>query len=153
MMILQRNSSVGPLLPAQLCGNTVLKYTYSSKCFSIVIDSMLLWRDQVYETCWSWYCNEIIMLKRKTKILHVTFSISLWGSCSPAIFAKIEGLNLRMAKTIHSIPKNNYHGLRRIDHFRVNDNAPSLHPKILHNQFLFSLGTTVLGQGRFTSNL
>ena len=104
MMILQRNSSVGPLLPVQLCGNTVLKYTYSSKCFGIVFDSRLLCRDQVYEMCWS-YCNEIIMLKRETKILHETFSISLWGSFSPAIFAKIEGFNLRMAKTIHSLPR------------------------------------------------
>ena len=60
-----------------------------------------------------------VMLKRKTKIAHVTFSISLWGSCSPAMFAKIEGFNLRMAKIIHSLPKNNYHGLHHIHYFHI----------------------------------
>ena len=76
------------------------------------------------------------MLRTKTKIPHVTFSISLWGSCSPAFLAKIEGLNLGRAKTIHSLPKINYHGLRRIRHFHVDYNAPCLLPSVLHNQCL-----------------
>ena len=46
----------------------------------------------------------------KTIIPHVTFSISAWGSCPPAtsflISVGIEGLHLRAAKTIHSLPKN-----------------------------------------------
>ena len=71
------------------------------------------------------------MLRRKTKIPHVTFSISLWGSCSPVFLAKIEGLNLGRAKTIHSLPKINYHRLRRIHHFHVDYNAPCLPPNIL----------------------
>ena len=41
----------------------------------------------------------------KTIIPHVTFSISIWGSCSPAIFAQIEGLHLKAAKLIHRLPK------------------------------------------------
>ena len=72
------NNSVRPLLPVQLCGNTVLKYTYSTKFFDIIIDGRLLWRHQVYEMCRS-YCYEIIVLKRKTKIPHVTFSIIIVG--------------------------------------------------------------------------
>ena len=52
---------VGPLLPVQLCGNTLLKYTYSTIFFGIVIDGRLLRSDQVYEMCRS-DCNEIIML-------------------------------------------------------------------------------------------
>ena len=42
----------------------------------------------------------------KTIIPHVTFSISVWGSCSPATFAEIDRLHLRAAKIIHSLPKN-----------------------------------------------
>ena len=40
----------------------------------------------------------------KTIIPHVTFSISVWGSCS-ATFAQIEGLHLKAAKLIHRLPK------------------------------------------------
>ncbi|CAH3022316.1 unnamed protein product, partial [Porites evermanni] len=82
----------------------------------------LLWRDQVNEIRRS-YCNQISMLKKmryllskllqdvyfKTIIPHVTFSISAWGSCSPAtsflISVGIEGLHLRAAMTIHSLLK------------------------------------------------
>ena len=39
-------------------------------------------------------------------ILHVTFSISVWESCSSATFAEIDRLHLRAAKIIHSLPKN-----------------------------------------------
>ena len=42
----------------------------------------------------------------KTIIPHVTFSISAWGSCSPATSVEIEGVHLRAAKIIHSLPKN-----------------------------------------------
>ena len=44
----------------------------------------------------------------KTTIPHVTFSISVWGSCSPATFAEIDQLHLhvRAAKIINSLPKN-----------------------------------------------
>ena len=42
----------------------------------------------------------------KTIIPHVTFSISAWGSCSPDTSVEIEGLYLRAAKIIHSLPKN-----------------------------------------------
>ena len=118
MMILQRNIFAGPLLPVQ-CRNTVLKYICSTKSLGVVIDSRLLWRDQVHEMCKS-YCNQINMLKRirhlpskllediyfKTIIPHVTFSISVWGSCSPTTFAEIDRLHLRAAKIIHSLPKN-----------------------------------------------
>ena len=109
MMILQRYIFAGPLLPVK-CGNTVLKYTCSTKSLGVVIDSRLLWRDQVNEMCKS-YCNQINMLKRirhlpskllediyfKTIIPHVTFSISVWGSCSPTTFAEIDRLHLRAA--------------------------------------------------------
>ena len=118
MMILQRNIFVGPLLPVQY-GNTVLEYNYSTTSLGVVIDSRLLWRDQVHEMCKS-YCNQINMFKRirylpfkllediyfKTIIPHVTFSISVWGSCSSTTFAEIDRLHLRAAKIIHSLPKN-----------------------------------------------
>ena len=43
----------------------------------------------------------------KTIIPHVFFfSISEWGSCSPATFAEIDRLHLRAAKIIHGLPKN-----------------------------------------------
>jgi len=42
----------------------------------------------------------------KTIIPYVTFSISAWGSCSPDTSVEIEGLYLRAAKIIHSLPKN-----------------------------------------------
>ena len=54
VMILQRNIFVGPLLPVQ-CGNTVLKYTYSTKSLGVE-------RDQVHEMCNS-YFNRINTLK------------------------------------------------------------------------------------------
>ena len=38
MMILQRYIFAGPLLPVK-CGNTVLKYTCSTKSLGVVIDS------------------------------------------------------------------------------------------------------------------
>ena len=109
MMILQRYIFAGPLLPVK-CGNTVLKYTCYTKSLGVVIDSRLLWRDQVNEMCKS-YCNQINMLKRirhlpskllediyfKTIIPHVTLSISVWGSCSPTTFAEIDRLHLRAA--------------------------------------------------------
>ena len=118
MMILQRNIFVRPLLSVQ-CGNTVLKYTCSTTSLGVVIDSRLLWRDQVNEMCKS-YCNQINMLKRirnlpfkllediyfKTIIPHVTFSISVLGSCSPTTFAEIDRLHLRAAIIIHRLPKN-----------------------------------------------
>ena len=118
MMILQRNIFVAPLLSVQ-CGNTVLKYTCSTTSLGVVIDSRLLWRDQVHEMCKS-YCNQIIMFKRirnlpfklleniyfKTIIPHVTFSISVSGSCSPTTFAEIDRLHLRAAIIIHRLPKN-----------------------------------------------
>ena len=108
----------GPLLPVQ-CGNAVLKYTCSTKSLGVVIDSRLLWRDQVHEMCKS-YCNQINMFKRirhlplkllediyfKTIIPHVTFSISVWGSCSPTTFAEIDRLHFRAAKIIHSLLTN-----------------------------------------------
>ena len=95
------------------------KYTCSTKSLGVVIDSRLLRRDQVHEMCKS-YCNQINMLKRirnlpfklleniyfKTIIPHVTFSISVWGSCSLITFAEIDRLHLRAAKIIHSLPKN-----------------------------------------------
>ena len=70
MTILQRNIFDGLLLPVQ-CGNTVLKYTCYTKSLSVVIDSRLLWRDQVHEMCKS-YCNQINMLKR---IRHLPFKL------------------------------------------------------------------------------
>ena len=100
------------LLPVQ-SGNTVLNYTYSTKSLGVVIDCRLFWRDQVHEM-WKSYCEQINILKLlediyfKTIIPHVTFSISVWGSCSPAIFAEIDQLHLhvRAAKIIDSLPKN-----------------------------------------------
>ena len=66
------------------------------------------------------YFNQISMLKKmrhllskilqhvyfKTIIPHVIFSISAWGRCSPVTSVGIEGLHLRAAKTVHSLPKN-----------------------------------------------
>ena len=62
MMILQRNIFVGPLLPVQY-GNTVLEYNYSTTSLGVVIDSRLIWRDQVHAKCKS-CCNQTNMLKR-----------------------------------------------------------------------------------------
>ena len=73
----------------------------------------------MHEMCKS-YCNQINILKRmrhlpskvlefiyfKTIIPRVTFSISVWGSCSPANFAEIDRLHLRVAEIIHSLPMN-----------------------------------------------
>ena len=66
------------------------------------------------------YFNQISMLKKmrhllskilqdvyfKTIIPHAIFSISAWGRCSPVTSVGIEGLHLRAAKTVHSLPKN-----------------------------------------------
>ena len=93
---------MGPILPVQF-GNTVLKYTYST-WVSVVIGSTLLWRDQVHEMCKS-YCNQIKRMRHllskllediyfKAIIPYVTFSISVWGRCSPVNFAEIDRLHL-----------------------------------------------------------
>ena len=103
VMILQKNCFVGPLLPVR-CRNTAIEYTSSTKCLGVVIDNRLLWKIQVNKI-WKSYDNQIKLLKGmwhlspklleevyfKTIIPHVTFSISVWGSCSPATFAEIEG--------------------------------------------------------------
>ena len=87
MVILQKNSFVGPLPPVQ-CGNTLIDYTNSTKSLGVVIDNRLLWKDQVNKVCKS-YSNQISMLKRmrylspklleeiyfKTIIPRTTFSI------------------------------------------------------------------------------
>ena len=61
----------------------------------------------MHEMCKS-HCNQINMLKRmrhlpskllediyfKAIIPHITFSISVWGRCSPVTFAEIDRLHL-----------------------------------------------------------
>ena len=64
--------------------------------------------------CESHIVNKLIFFKLlediyfKTIIPHVTFSISVWGSCCPATFAEIDQLHLhvRAAKIINSLPTN-----------------------------------------------
>ena len=117
-MILQMHSLVGPWPPVK-CGNTIIEYASTIKCLGVVIDDKLQWKQQVNKVT-KLYGHQISILKRmrqlpskvleeihfKTIFPQVTFSISVWGSCSPATFVQIEELHIKAAKIIHKVPKN-----------------------------------------------
>ena len=117
VIIIRKNTFIGPLLPVR-SGNMIIKYTNTAKILGITVDNRIIWKQDVDKISKS-FSAKIRVLKKlrflkqkqleqiyyKTIIPQVTYCISVWGNCSPAIFDNIEKQHIRAARIIKRIQK------------------------------------------------
>ena len=116
-MILRRIPFIGPLRPLMYGGN-LIKFVTVANCLGIVIDHKLSWNLQIKKVCKS-FSKKLGALKRmgylprkvleevyfKTVISSMVYGISVWGSCSVALFQQLEAVHARAARFIYKISK------------------------------------------------
>lgn len=115
-MIITRKKFIGPLQQVR-CGNLTLDLTDVAKSLGVLIDNRLTWDSHIKKLSKS-FSAQLKMLKRMkylpvnqlediyfNMILpNVTYCISVWGSCSHALFEEIENLHMKAARQIHDVP-------------------------------------------------
>ena len=106
---------VGPLRPVNI-NKEEIKYVKTASCLGIMIDNHLRWDAQVKRVSKS-LALKVSQLKRirflpvkvqeeiyfKTVIAAVTYSVTVWGTCPPALFNDFGKIHLRAARIIHQI--------------------------------------------------
>ena len=116
VMLLTNRNFIGPLRPVSI-NDQEIKYVKTASCLGIVIDNHLRWDAQAQCVSKS-FAAKVCQLKRmrflpvkvqeeihfKTIIAAVTYAITVWGTCSPALFEDLEKIHVRAAKIIHQIP-------------------------------------------------
>ena len=100
VMLLTNRNVIGPLIPVSI-NDQENKYMKTASCLGIVIDNHLRWDAQAQRVSKS-FAAKVCQLKRmrflpvkvqeeiyfKTIIAAVTYAITVWGTCSPALFEK-----------------------------------------------------------------
>ena len=109
-MILRRTPFIGQLRPLMYGGN-LIKFVTVANCLGIDIDHKLSWNLQIKKVCKS-FSKKLGALKRmgylprkvleevyfKTVISSTVYGISVWGSCSVALFQQLEAVHARAAR-------------------------------------------------------
>ena len=108
---------MGPMRPVRI-GEEIIQYVKTASLLGIELDNKLTWNTQVKKVIKS-YSAKVGQLKRmaylpinvqeeiyfKTIIAAVTYSMTVWWTCSPAHTEDLERIHVRAARIIHRLPR------------------------------------------------
>ena len=114
-MILKKSTFVGPIPPLYF-GTGLIKLVDSTTCLGLKIDNRLSWSVHI-DSVKKHFIQKVGALKRmrilpkqsldeiyfKSIIPSVTYSISVWGNCSPSLMNSLNSIHARPSRVINNL--------------------------------------------------